>query len=135
MLRLLFRILPALTLGLAAFAQTPALPRAADGKPDLSGIWQALNTADWDLQDHQARPDAPAGQGVVVGNDIPYRPEALAKKRQNFAARATADPLSKCDLPGVPRITYTPLPFQIFPNVKADPAGVPIRARSSLPLY
>ena len=107
----LFRILSALTLGLTAFGQTP---RASDGKPDLSGIWQALNTADWDLQDHQARPDAPAGQGVVVGNDIPYRPEALAKKRQNFATRATADPLSKCDLPGVPRITYAPLPFQIF---------------------
>ena len=56
----------------------------------------------------------PAGQGVVVGNDIPYLPAALAKKRENFAARATADPESKGFLPGVPRIMYMPFPFQIF---------------------
>ena len=56
----------------------------------------------------------PAGQGVVEGNEIPYQPWALAKKQENFENRATADPETKCYLPGVPRITYMPYPFQIF---------------------
>ena len=88
--------------------------RAQDqAHPDLSGIWEVLNTAAWDIQDHAASLGVPAGQGVVVGNDIPYRPEALAKKRQNFANRQTADPETKCYEPGVPRVTYMPFPFQI----------------------
>jgi len=91
-----------------------AIPRTAEGRPDLSGIWQVMTTADWDIQDHQARPDAPAGLGVVEGDQIPYQAWAAAKKKENFEKRATADPLAKCYLPGVPRITYTPLPFQIF---------------------
>jgi len=90
-----------------------ALPRTADGKPDLSGFWQTLNTAAWDIQDHRDQKDVPAGQGVVVGNEIPYQPWALAKKKENFEKRATADPEAKCYLPGVPRITYMPFPFQM----------------------
>src|SRR5215510_6939308 len=78
-------------------------PRASDGKPDLSGVWQVLNTAAWDIQDHSARLGVPAGEGVVEGNELPYRPEALLKKRQNFENRATADPDSKGFLLGVPR--------------------------------
>jgi hypothetical protein len=95
-----------------------AIPRTAEGRPDLSGIWQVMNTAEWDIQDHQARPDAPAGLGVVEGDQIPYQAWAAAKKKENFAKRATEDPLAKCYLPGVPRITYTPLPFQIFQTPK-----------------
>jgi hypothetical protein len=102
---------------IAAFA-TPAagqaLPRAADGKPDLSGIWQAVNTADWNILAHAADKDVPAGLGVVEGDEIPYQPSAAARQKQNFANRATSDPESKCYLPGVPRITYMPYPFQIF---------------------
>jgi hypothetical protein len=98
----------------SAGAQTPALPRTPDGKPNLQGIWQVLNTAVWDLQDHSARLGVPAGQSVVDGNDIPYQPAALKQKQQNFANRATADPETKGFLPGVPRIMYMPLPFQIF---------------------
>jgi hypothetical protein len=96
-------------------AQGPAAPppRTADGKPDLSGIWQVLNTAAWDIQDHAASLGVPAGQGVVEGNELPYQPSALAKKRENSATRATADPETKCYEPGVPRITYMPYPFQI----------------------
>ena len=90
-----------------------ALPRTHDDKPDLSGVWQVLNTAAWDLQDHQAALGVPAGQGVVEGNDIPYQPWALAKKQENFKNRRTADPEAKCFLPGVPRITYMPYPLQI----------------------
>src|SRR5213080_3938650 len=89
-------------------------PRTADGKPDLQGVWQVLNTAAWDIQDHAARPGVPAGQGVVEGNDIPYQDWATAKKKENFANRSSADPIAKCYLPGVPRITYMPYPFQIF---------------------
>ena len=94
-------------------AQARPLPRTADGKPDLSGIWQAVNTAAWDIQDHHAQKGVPGGQGVVEGDEIPYQPWALAKKKENFENRATADPETKCYLPGVPRITYMPYPFQI----------------------
>jgi hypothetical protein len=97
-----------------AMAQTPAPPRTPANRPNLQGIWQVLNTAAWDIQDHPARLGVPAGQGVVVGNEIPYLPAALAKKRQNFENRATADPETKGYLPGVPRIMYMPFPFQIF---------------------
>jgi hypothetical protein len=93
---------------------TNTLPRTPDGKPDLNGIWQVMNAAAWDIQDHTAQKGVPAGVGVVVGGEIPYKPEALAKKRENYANRATADPESKCYLPGVPRIMYMPYPFQIF---------------------
>jgi hypothetical protein len=98
----------------SAGAQTPALSRTPDGKPNLQGIWQVLNTAAWDLQDHSARLGIPGGQAVVDGNDIPYRPATLKQKQQNFANRATADPETKGFLPGVPRIMYMPWPFQIF---------------------
>src|SRR5579862_5729428 len=111
--------------GLASLAaaapatQTPAaspgtaVPRTRDGKPDLSGIWQALNTAEWDVQPHQAREGVPAGLGVVEGDDIPYQPWAAAKKQENFERRATADAETKCYLPGVPRLMYMPYPYQI----------------------
>jgi hypothetical protein len=97
-------------------------PRAKDGKPDLSGIWQAMNSANWDIQAHAARPGppqlgallaAPAGLGVVEGNEIPYQPKALEQRKKNFESRWTADPEAKCYLPGVPRATYMPFPFQI----------------------
>ena len=98
-------------------------PLAYDGHPDLSGIWQAIGTAHWNLQDHQASagpPElgaigaTPPGMGVVVGGEIPYQPWALDQKRQNFENRQTEDPETKCYLPGVPRATYLPYPFQIL---------------------
>ena len=100
----------------AGQAVTP--PRTPDGRPDLSGIWQALNAAAWDIQDHQAQLGVPAGQGVVEGNDIPYQPWAAAKKQENFKNRLTADPETHCYMPGVPRSTYMPYPFQIFQTPK-----------------
>jgi hypothetical protein len=93
---------------------TTAVPRARDGKPNFSGIWQVLNSANFDLQDHSAQNGVPAGQSVVEGGDIPYQPWALAKKQENFKLRATADPEAKCYLLGVPRLTYSGHPFQIF---------------------
>jgi len=90
-----------------------ALPRTPDGKPDLAGIWQAVNTAAWNIVSHSAEPGVPAGLGVVEANELPYRPEAAAKQRDNYANRATRDPETKCWLPGVPRVTYMGFPFQI----------------------
>ena len=95
-------------------ASVRTLPRAADGKPDLSGIWQALNTAAWNIQDHPAQKGIPGGQGVVEGNDIPYLPGALQKKQDNWTNRLTRDTESRCYQPGVPRVMYLPFPFQIL---------------------
>jgi hypothetical protein len=97
-------------------SQTPAAytpPRTRDGHPDLQGVWQALNTAAWSVEDHPATLGVPAGHGVVDGGVIPYQPSALARRNEHFANRATLDPETKCYLPGVPRITYMPHPFRI----------------------
>lgn len=98
----------------AAASRPYTAPRTPDGHPDLQGVWQAVNTAAWDIQDHSASRGVPAGQGVVEGNHIPYQPWAAAKKKENYDNRLTADPDTKCYLPGVPRITYMPFPFQVF---------------------
>ncbi len=106
-----------------AGAKSPApwpLPRTRDGKPNLSGIWQVLDSAEFDLQDHSAQKGIPAGQGVVEGGDIPYQPWALAKKQENYSKRAELDPESKCYQLGVPRVTYSGHPFQIFQGLGAD---------------
>jgi hypothetical protein len=94
------------------------IPRTADGKPDLSGFWQTLSSANWNIQDHKAEKGIPAGQGIVVGGDIPYQPTAAAKQKENYAARDKADPQNKFYLQGVPRIMYTPFPFQIVETPK-----------------
>ncbi|MDX1383752.1 MAG: hypothetical protein R3190_08930, partial [Thermoanaerobaculia bacterium] len=114
----------AATVAVAAAAQDGAeVPRAWDGHPDLSGVWQAMGTAHWDIQPHGAGPGpaeygaltaTPPGLGVVAGGEIPYQEWALEKKRENFAHRWTRDPEAKCYLPGVPRATYMPFPFQIL---------------------
>jgi hypothetical protein len=96
-------------------------PRTWDNKPDLQGIWQAQNTASYDLEAHTASTGIPAGAGVIVDppdGKIPYQPAALAKRNQNFQDRATADPVAKCYMPGVPRLTYLPFPLQIFQTPK-----------------
>jgi hypothetical protein len=103
-------------LGTLAAGQTPAAytpPRTPEGHPDLQGIWQAMNTAAWNLEDHGASLGVPAGNGVVQGGSIPYQPWALEKRTHNAANRERLDPDSKCYLPGIPRITYMPHPFQI----------------------
>jgi len=93
----------------------PYVPnQTVDGEPDLQGIWQAMNTAAWNIQNHSARHEVPAGQGVVDGNEIPYQPWAVKQKTVNFETRSTADPEVNCYMPGVPRITYMPHPFQIL---------------------
>jgi hypothetical protein len=109
-------VLLAVVLLAALCESAPAqqIPRTADGKPNLQGIWQASSRAAYDLQDHAARQGMPPGKGVVEGGEIPYQPWAAAKKLGNFTNRQTADPLGKCYFPGVPRIMYMEFPFQIF---------------------
>lgn len=106
--------------------------------PDLNGYWQAMNEAHYDLERHMARSSleeregprgpvpskgtlamgaiasVPPGLGVVEGDVIPYTPEALAKRDENRANWLSRDPEIKCYLPGVPRSTYMPTPFQII---------------------
>jgi hypothetical protein len=106
-------------------AQAPAYkaPKTKDGKADLNGIWQAMNEANWDIRPHAASQgpvfslgaaySTPAGLGVVEGGDIPYKPEAAAKQKANYADRLKLDPEVKCYMGGVPRSTYMPYPFQI----------------------
>lgn len=129
----------------ASPARAPAddIPRLPDGKPDLNGVWQVMNTANYDLLAHAARPAmalvegpfgplpapevvalgavgaVPAGMGVVEGNEIPYKPEARTQQRENQANWLSSDPEIKCYLPGVPRATYMPFPFQVFHSESA----------------
>jgi hypothetical protein len=132
-----------LLLAMPAVAQQPAYraPRLPGTQiPDLNGIWQAMNSANWDLEPHAAGPSPfpallgaigaqPAGQGVVEGGPIPYQPWAAAKKKETLEKRlvrptthelneTTGDPEAKCYLPGIPRATYLGLPFQIIETDK-----------------
>ena len=113
--------------------QGGSIPRTSwDGKPDLNGVWQAVNTANWDLEEHEGAASPvivtgavgarPPGLSVVEGGTIPYKPEALAQRESNrknampgrMGRLLEADPELNCFLPGVPRATYLPHPFQIF---------------------
>ena len=108
----------------AAQSSAEDIPRTADGRPDLNGIWQVLNSANWNLDPHTASQGAvetlgaigavAPGLGVVEGGQIPYLPEAAAQRDENFRNRRTEDPEAKCFRPGLPRATYMPYPFQIF---------------------
>jgi hypothetical protein len=116
-------IVIAVSLGAQSPATGAGVRRFPDGKPNLSGIWQANNTANWDVLTHKAHQgpvtalgaafSVPGGMGVVDGNQIPYKPEALAKRQQHADHWLTEDPEIKCYMPGVPRATYMPYPFQI----------------------
>ena len=102
--------------------QTYSAPRTATGQPDLNGFWQALNTAHWNLEAHEAAPGpvlqlgaahaVPPGLGVVVDGLIPYREDALARKKVYAANALREDAEVKCYLPGVPRMMYMPYPVQ-----------------------
>jgi hypothetical protein len=96
-----------------AAADSHAVPRTADGHPNLQGIWQVRNRAASDLEYHPASLGILPGKGVVVDGPIPYLPAALARKKENFLKRAALDPFAKCFMPGVPRIMYIEHPFQI----------------------
>ncbi len=110
-------------LGLGVLLAAPVFAQSGTKKPNLSGVWQAANTANWDLEAHAAEAGPapalgallaiPPGPGVVAGGQIPYLPAAVAQRKKNREQRWTADPESKCYMPGVPRATYLSYPFQI----------------------
>ena len=106
----------ALTLPFSVSAQRSAedIARMPDGRPDLRGIWQTMNSAVWNLEDHSAELGVPAGLSVVEGGRIPYLPAAVAQRQRNYENRLTDDPEANCYMVGVPRITYMPYPFQIM---------------------
>ena len=93
----------ALAAGVGALAAPPSIPRTPDGRPDLQGFWQV-----------RGRPDRSLEAGFVVGGKIPYLPAAAAQRATLAAAKATADPLSNCYIPGVPRVMGLAWPFQIL---------------------
>ena len=101
-------------LGLLLLAQGFTPPHTPDGQPDLQGVWQVHNTANWDIQDHTGGYKIPAGLGVIEGGEIPYLPAAAAQKKKNFDNRLTADPVERCYMAGFPRTIYLPYPFQIL---------------------
>src|SRR5688572_19741497 len=126
-----------LTASLIAHAQAPGTYKAprsknGDGTPDLNGIWQVMNTANWDLVSRPQQPGplyqlgamffVPPGKGVVEGDAIPYQPAAAERKKRKFENRIQpeafnsdmGDPEMKCYMPGVPRAAYMPYPFQIL---------------------
>src|SRR5512139_2274882 len=113
----------------AASAKDPA---RIGGKPNLNGIWQAMNGAYWDVEPHGAQ-DAPAAPeklgaigaipadlGVVEGGQIPYLPPALEQRDKNRKSAPTGDPEAACYLPGIPRATYMNYPFQIVQSGNDD---------------
>lgn len=126
-----------------ALADDYTAPRGPGGKPDLNGVWQVLNRANYDIEPHAARAalatvagdfgpvpapsivalgsigSVPGGAGVIDGERIPYTPEALAKKQDNQANWLSKDPEIKCYLPGIPRANYMPYPFQIVHSESA----------------
>lgn len=116
-------VLAALMLSAASNGPAYKAARTPDGKPDLNGIWEALNEANWDIEGHAAAPGQvfqlgaqgaiPPGVGVVEGGPLPYLPAAAAKQKENYANRMKLDPEIKCYMAGVPRATYMPFPFQI----------------------
>jgi hypothetical protein len=113
--------------GRGAPAATPRLARIA-GHPNLNGIYQAMGSANWNLEDHPAQATQfwqlgaisaiPAGMSVVEGGTIPYKPAALKQRDENRAGWPKTDPEAKCYMPGIPRGTYMPYPFQIVQGQK-----------------
>lgn len=110
----------------AAYGQDDYEPEhLSGGEPNFNGVWQANNEANWNLEPHSARAldefwqlgafgAVPPGLGVVEGGEIPYLPEAAEQREENREGWPEADPETKCYLPGIPRATYLPYPFQII---------------------
>jgi len=110
-----------------------ARPATIAGHPNFNGVWQAIGSAHWNLEDHSAAAAGPAnapfwqlgamfaipaGQSVVVGGTIPYLPAGLKKRQENMAGWPKSDPEAKCYMGGIPRSTYMPYPFQIVQGQK-----------------
>ena len=133
----------------STFADNYKPKRTADGKPDFNGVWQTTGRANYDIEPHSASAamalregpfvpvpakevvalgavgSVPASLGIVEGDKIPYKPEALKQRDANKENWLKADPEVKCYLPGIPRATYMPYQFQVFQNKASLPASYP----------
>jgi hypothetical protein len=125
-----------------AAAWSADIPRLPDGRPDLSGVWQAFSRANYDVRPHEARPammlvdgpdgpmpapevtalgavgSVPGSPGVVSGGEIPYQAWALEQQQENQREWIRRDPEVRCHLPGIPRAHYMPYPFQIVQTAR-----------------
>ena len=123
---------------LVLLASTLSFAEESTPKPNFSGVWQVLNTANYNIEAHIAQASmqlmegpfgplparalvplgavgaVPSGAGVVEDGPLPYQDWALAQRDENRAHWLERDPEIKCYLAGVPRATYMPFPFQIF---------------------
>jgi hypothetical protein len=122
---------PAAPAAQGARGAAPARVARIAGKPNMNGIWQAMGTAYWNLEDHSASATQfwqlgaigaiPAGQSVIVdpaNGTIPYLPGALKKRDELRAGWPKSDPEAKCYMAGIPRSNYMPYPFQIVQGQK-----------------
>ena len=91
------------------------LPRTADGKPDLSGVWQSGGVSLYGEQGTRTAPTGPPGAAPPRREPLAYQPWAAEKQKQ---FTAIDDPTAHCLLPGVPRITSMPMPFEIVQTPK-----------------
>jgi hypothetical protein len=100
----------------------PAAPirRMPDGKPDLSGFYNAAGRgANYGLEKHERWSFMPGGDGVVIDppdGKLPMqdwaRKELAQRQRPEFGYD---DPTAQCtQAAGVPRAFYVPSPFQIL---------------------
>jgi hypothetical protein len=94
------------------------MPRTADGKPDLSGIWIAtgalfLMEGEQAIQAARAYDSAMGRAPQPQSEQPPYKPDAEARRQEYLARQGIDDPMARCLLTGVPRIKFRPLPFEI----------------------
>ena len=123
---------PAAPAAPAARGAAPAArPARIAGHPNMNGVWQAMGSAYWNLEDHSASATQfwqlgaigaiPAGQSVITdpaNGVIPYTPAALKKRDELRAGWPKSDPEAKCYMAGIPRSNYMPYPFQIVQGQK-----------------
>lgn len=100
----------------AQVSSSGKIPRAADGKPDLSGIWQAIGVSLFG-ETGEVRPGEGRASTYGPRESAPYQAWAVSKVNE-LAADNRTDPNVHCKLAGVPRITGIPVPFEIVQTAK-----------------
>jgi hypothetical protein len=102
--------------------QKSSVPRAANGKPDLTGVWQPASTirGSWEAANAGTGvggsgkdPSAPVALGSTErhGEGAPYQDWAAKKVLESFNSRDIDDPAARCLPPGIPRLVS----FGLFP--------------------